>query len=850
MPKSKKSGTAPSEKAQVKSPEQWASGPVVAIGASAGGLAALERFFKSVPTDSGMAFVVVQHLSPTQASMLTDLLSHCAVIEVVEAAEGMVLQPNHAYVIPPNHYMAIREGELHLTELESGHRLPIDFFFRSLAADRGSHAGAVILSGTGSDGTQGAQAVKGEGGLVVVQTPETAEYAGMPGSVIATGQADYVLPPGEMPAALMSYFSHTPAAAGEALPAERHKELPAILALLRDRKGHDFSLYKNSTLIRRIRRRMAIHGIERYADYLRFVREQPEELDKLFREFLIQVSGFFRDREAFQALEREVVPKLFDGRARDDPVRIWVPGCSRGEEAYSIAILLQEYMDSVGESWPVQIFATDIDDRALNVGRTGRFPASVAADASPQRLRQFFTRRGDYYEVIKGIRQMLIFAEQDLIKDPPFSRLDLISCRNLLIYLNMDLQRRILPLFHYALNPGGYLFLGTSETVGSADDLFEPLNRSAKLYRRRGDAAARAHPFGIPPMPLQTGAASLTPTPVYGAQREQPDVGDLAQRTVLREYTTPFVVVDADNQIIYFHGRTGKFLEPPSGTPNTDVMRMAREELRTALRNVLHAARGQHREVRSNVMKVDGGSGEELVRFTARPLSGSGAPEGLLLVLLEELGGVTEKENIQVIQLSEQESERISFLEQELAHTREALQATIEELETSNEELQSSNEELQSSNEELQSSNEELETSREELQSVNEELHTVNAELESKVEELTRTNDDMNNLLASVDLGIIFLDPELRIQRFTPAATRIIPLIESDVGRPFNHLAHGLGHDHLEQDIRQVMTTLAQSERRIKDREGRVYLLRIRPYRTGDGRIGGAVLAFVDEAGQ
>ncbi|MBA1147933.1 PAS domain-containing protein [Ectothiorhodospiraceae bacterium WFHF3C12] len=822
--------------------------PVIALGASAGGLTALEHFLKAVPTDSGAAYVVIQHLAPTQTSRLTELLGQEARISVVEATEGCLLEPNHAYVIPPGRYIAIADGALHLTEMDSGYRLPIDFFLRSLAVERQDRAAAVILSGTGSDGTLGVQAVKGEGGIVAVQSPESAEYPGMPESAIATGQADFVLPPEDLSVALLGYFQHPLVPAGKSEPAERNRELMSILALLRDRKGHDFSLYKHSTLIRRIRRRMAIHGLERYGDYLRWVRERPEELDKLFRELLIQVSGFFRDAEAFRTLEDSVIPRLFEGRQRDEPVRIWVPGCSSGEEAYSIAILLQEYMDSVGESWPVQIFATDIDERALNIGRSGRFPASITADVSPQRLRQFFGRRGESFEVVKALRQMLIFAEQDLIKDPPFSRLDLISCRNVLIYMGPELQKRVLSLFHYALNPGGFLFLGTSETIGNADELFETVNRGAKLYRcRTGTAGRMAFPGGGSLFP-QPPAAMLTPTALAAARRETTDIGALAQRAVLQEYAAPFIVVDGDNQIQYFHGRTGKFLEPPSGAPSVNVIQMCREPLRPRMRSILHSARAERRAVRGSAVQIDGAGGEELVRLTARPLSTPGGPEGLILVLLEELGPLADQEHIEVAQLNEGDSERVTFLEQELAYTKEALQATIEELETSNEELKSSNEELQSSNEELQSSNEELETSREELQSVNEELHTVNAELESEVEALSRASDDMNNLLASTDLGIIFLDPHLRVERFTPAATRIVPLIESDIGRPFNHLAHGLGYQRLEQDIRQVMDTLAQLERRVEDQNGNAYVLRIRPYRTSDGRVSGAVLAFVDVA--
>ena len=443
--------------------------PVVALGASAGGLNALEKFFGAVSADSGMAYVVIQHLAPTQASMLTELLGRVAPLPVVEAEEGVKLQANHAYVIPPNRYMSIKHGKLHLTERGAeGRRLPIDLFLRDLAVDRGENAFAVILSGTGSDGTLGVQAVKGEGGVVAVQAPASADYAGMPGSAIATGQADFVLPPEEIPAALMGFRFSTAVSAGAqgegTVPAEQAPELPAIFALLRERKGHDFALYKGSTIIRRVRRRMAVHGIEDYATYLRFLREHGEELDKLYQELLIRVSRFFRDHEAFEGLERSVIPQLFEGRSVGAPVRVWVPGCSTGEEAYSIAMLLQEAMDGMGQNCPVQLFATDLDDKAIEIARAGRYPANICADISPSRLRRFFADHGKYYEIDKRLRQSVIFAEHSVIKDPPFSRLDLLSCRNLFIYLGSELQRRVLLLFHYALKPDGYLFLGVRRT--------------------------------------------------------------------------------------------------------------------------------------------------------------------------------------------------------------------------------------------------------------------------------------------------------------------------------------------------------------------------------------------------
>ena len=817
--------------------------PVVALGASAGGLNALEKFFGAVSPDFGMAYVVIQHLAPTQASMLTELLGRIAPLPIVEAKEGMKLQANHAYVIPPNHYMSIKHGELHLTERCEGHRLPIDLFLRELAVDQGENAFAVILSGTGSDGALGVQAVKGEGGVVVVQAPASAEYAGMPESAIATGQADFVLPPDEIPAALMGFRSSASVRAGaqgeETVPAERAPELPAIFALLRERKGHDFALYKISTVIRRVRRRMAVHGIEDYVTYLRFLREHGEELDKLYQELLIRVSDFFRDPEAFAALERLVIPRLFERRLVGEAVRVWVPGCSTGEEPYSIAMLLQEAMDGRGQRYPIQLFATDIDNKALETARAGRYPANIRADISPSQLRRFFVEHGGHYEIDKSLRQMVIFAEQSVIKDPPFSQVDLLSCRNLFIYMSSELQRRVLLLFHYALKPDGFLFLGNSESIGTADDLFEPLDGKHKIYVRRDDSFARAHFLGMP------GGAGVhqrsAPRPEPGAARQKLTIGELAQRVVLRDCTPAFVVVDQNNEIVYFHGRTGRFLEPPSGVPNLDVLQMARTELRSPMRSVLHRVRKEGALVRGGAVKVSTDGRDALVRLMATPLSESDAPEGLALIQLEELGPVEEQAAIEFVERSAEESERVMQLEQELAQTKDALQTTIEELETANEELQSSNEELQSSNEEL-------ETSREELQSVNEELHTVNAELESKVEALSQVNDDVSNLLASTDLGIVFLDPEFRVQRFTQAATRVIPLIEADIGRPLKDLAHGLVYAEVTQDMEEVMRTLVPKERHVKARDNRWFLLRIRPYRTSDGRISGTVLAFFDVA--
>ena len=845
--------------------------PIVGIGASAGGLAAFEAFFSGMPAgaDPGMAFVLVQHLDPNHKSILTDLIRRYTRMQVFEVEDGMRVQPNCAYIIPPNRDMAFLGGELQLMEPSAprGLRMPIDFFFRSLAQDQHERAIAIVLSGTGSDGTLGVRAIKGEGGMVMVQNPDSTEYDGMPRSAIATGLVDYELPPAEMAAQVISYVEHAfgkPPRPASIPQTKTENDLKKIFVLLRNQSGHDFSQYKTSTVLRRIDRRMAVHQIDALERYIKFLQATPGEVDALFRDLLIGVTSFFRDREAFQALEEQIIPRLFSGRHLDGAIRVWVPGCSTGEEAYSLAILLTEFQEALKQSFTVHIFATDIDSQAITAARAGIYPASVATDLSAERLARFFTPEpdGSAYRIHKSIRDMLVFSEQDVIKDPPFSKLDLISCRNLLIYMTGDLQKKLMPLFHYALNPGGFLFLGTSETVGEFNDLFETIERKAKLYQRKDNLFITPRPaLGIFHSPLRGAEAVYPPAASKPAGQAKLPLRAITEQALLDHVALAAALVTAQGNILYLHGRTGEFLEPaPGEAGQSNILKMAREGLQRDLTISLHKAVHQD-VVRCPGLRVKTNGDYSMVDLTIRQISafhvsleGAAVPQGgdapLYLVVLEKAHpinaalvapapeGAVENPSLEV---------RISALQQELRAKEEYLQTANEELETSNEELKSANEEMQSVNEELQSTNEELETSKEELQSVNEELATVNAELQAKVIDLSRANNDMNNLLAGTGIATIFVDHSLRIMRFTPAANRIINLIQSDIGRPVGHILTNLAsYDTLLEDTQSVLNTLIPKELEVKTTTGVWYSMRIQPYRTLDNVIEGAVLTFVN----
>jgi two-component system CheB/CheR fusion protein len=838
--------------------------PIVGIGASAGGLAAFEAFFSAMPadTDPGMAFVLVQHLDPNHKSILSDLIKRYTRMQVYEVQDGMMVQPNCAYIIPPGRDMAFLGGTLQLLEPAAprGRRLPIDFFFRSLASDQHERAICIVLSGTGSDGSLGVRMVKGEGGMVMAQSPESTDYDGMPRSAIATGLVDYILALADMPAQLISYavraFSKVPLQVKPSTP-KVEDNLKKICILLRDQTGHDFSQYKQNTLIRRVERRMAVHQIERPEDYLRYLRQTPAEAQALFRDLLIGVTNFFRDPEAFAILETQVIPQLFTDKPDGSLVRVWICGCATGEEAYSIAILLQEHIETLKRTFKVQIFATDIDSLAIEQARTGVYSANIATDLSPERLARFFSQEpgGGAYRIQKVIRDLLIFSEQDVIKDPPFSKIDLISCRNLLIYLNGELQKKLIPLFHYALNPKGVLFLGTSESVGDFGSLFLTLDRKQKIYRRREDLPGLARP------PLERFVPSLTEKAHRGRGERVEPVGLnlrlLTEHTLLAHYAEIGVLINGLGDILHIYGRTGKYLEPAAGDAGMNILTMARKGLRPALTTALYKVVTRKEPVTHSGLRVKTNGEFTTVDLSLRPAIGSGGASlpDMFLVILKESSvspaapdvGSTAADADGPVEIVTRENRRIAALEQELRNKDECLHSTLEEMETSNEELKSANEEMQSVNEELQSTNEELETSKEELQSVNEELATVNAELQNKVVDLSRANNDMNNLLAGTGIAMLFVDHQLRIVRFTPSATEMINLIQSDIGRPVAHIVSNLAnYNRLVADVQAVLNDLAPCEVEVQTRKGTWFLMRIRPYRTLENVIEGAVITFTD----
>ncbi|MDD2301966.1 MAG: chemotaxis protein CheB [Eubacteriales bacterium] len=822
--------------------------PIVGIGASAGGLEALEGFFAAMPDDGNMAFVVIQHLSPTYKSIMGEILQKHTRMPIFEVQDGMKVAPNCIYLNPSDKDVVIINRTLQLMEPPDAQRVrfAIDVFFRSLADDQGEKAVCIILSGTGSDGTLGLKAVKGVGGMAMVQEQGQAQYNGMPQSAIKTGLVDFILPVERMPGELIKFIYHPAIAhAGKAVPLETQFQNHArkVFALIRSATGHDFSNYKQTTLHRRITRRMAVHQIEGIEGYIKYLQRSPAEVELLFKEMLIGVTGFFRDTEAFGVLADKILPDMMAKKPPDAPLRVWVPGCATGEEAYSIAMLMVETMETLNKTTTVQIFASDLDAEAIDFARVAIYPENIAGDMSPERLRRFFIKDGDAYQAKKQIREMVLFAAQNLIKDPPFSRLDLICCRNVLIYMNSVLQKKIIPLFHYTLLPEGVLFLGSSESIGEFGDLFKPLNAKWKIFSRRESTISRTC-NALPPF-FETRVSPLQPPkkePVGGI-----DVARLAEKVVLDQYAFPAVVLNEKHEILYFIGSTDRFLTPPTGEPNFNIIQMAREGLRHKLSAAIRQSDKEKRPVVVEGLSVKHSGGFRAVDVIVRPLGEQAASPGLRMVVFKERPAVEKAARKKTARQADESLDlRIADLEQELQSTREYLQTTIEQSQTSNEELKSMNEELQSVNEELQSANEELETSKEELQSTNEELVTVNAELQNKVEELTRVTSDINNLLAGTDIGTIFLDNGLRIKRFTPAITDIFHLIGSDIGRPIRDIVCNLQYDALAQDAKAVLETLNPKERELLTRDGNWHLMRIMPYRTLDDLIDGVVIIFVD----
>jgi two-component system CheB/CheR fusion protein len=822
--------------------------PIVGIGASAGGLEALEQFLRRVPAGNGMAFVIVQHLDPTHKGIMPELLQRATGMKVIQIKDRTKVRPDCVYVIPPNKDMSILHGVLHLLEPAAprGLRLPIDFFLRSLAQDQQEHSIGVILSGMGSDGTLGLRAIKENAGVVLVQEPATAKFDGMPRSAIDAGLADIVAPVDELPGKIIAYLQRTPLIARTevALEDKTQSALEKAVILLRAHTGHDFSLYKRNTLYRRIERRMGIHQINKMAAYVRYLQENSQELDLLFKELLIGVTNFFRDPAAWEQLRTQAIPTLLANRSPGRALRAWVPGCSTGEEAYSLAIVFKEALEQANpkDNFALQIFATDLDRDTIDKARQGVFPANIAADVSEERLRRFFAKEERGYRVRKEIREMVIFAPQNLIMDPPFTKLDILSCRNLLIYLTPDVQKKLIPLFHYSLSPGGILFLGSAETIGGCTDLFAPLSGKSRLFRRT-ESALRPEPVEFP--------SSFNSGPPTGpearpAPKTPASLQSLADQLVLQRYAPPAVLANDKGDIFYISGRTGKYLEPAAGKANWNLFAMAREGLRYELAGAFQKALRQKESVTLHGLKVGTNGGDQFVDVTIRRLEEPGPLQGLLMIVFTDVAAPVAAKAASRPPKPYARSTQVAKLEQELRQVHAEARATHEEMQTAQEELRSANEELQSTNEELQSTNEELNTSKEEMQSLNEELQTVNAELQAKLDELSRTSNDMKNLLNSTDIATLFLDNDLNVRRFTPQATKIIKLIPADVGRPITDLASELCYPELTEDAREVLQTLASAEKQIGARGGRWFTVRIMPYRTLDDRIDGVVITFSD----
>lgn len=823
---------------------------IVGIGASAGGLEALEQFLRQVPEKSGAAFVIVQHRDPHHKDMLVELLQRCTPMHVVTVTDGLHIEPDHVYVSPANRDLSLLHGTLHLVLQTSPHglNLPIDYFFRAMAEDQYERSIGVVLSGMGSDGSLGIRAIKEKGGAVFVQDPAVAQFDGMPRSAIETGVADVIASADDLPHRIMAYLQHTTFISR---PVAHYEDkvggsLEKVFVLLRAQTGNDFSLYKRSTIYRRTERRMGLHQIDSVAHYVRFLRENPREVELLFKELLIGVTSFFRDPTAWEHLKNEVMPALLASRPTGGVLRAWVPGCSTGEEAYSMAMIFREALDPLKAITNVtlQIFATDLDRDAIERARLGSYPDNIAADVSPERLRRFFVKEEFGYRVTKEIREMVVFAPQNLIMDPPFTKLDILSCRNLLIYLSSELQKKLIPLFHYSLNPGGILFLGSAETIGVYSNLFSPLDVKARIYRCLDETVSTI------PVDFPASKGHFLPTvgdvdPDSGApgKSSPPNLQLLVDRVIVQRFSPIGVLCSEKGDILYVSGRSGKYLEPAVGRANLNIFAMARAGLRYELSSAFSAALREDSVITVPRVKIGTNGGTQIIDLTVQKLNEPKELRGTVLVIFTDVHA----QHSPAKQITTRdEASRIGELEEDLQRAREEVQTTREEMQTSQEELKSTNEELQSTNEELQSTNEELTTSKEEMQSLNEELQTVNHELQAKVDELSRSNNDMKNLLNSTDIATLFLDGELRVRRFTPPTTRIIKLIPGDTGRRITDLASELNYPNLAEDAREVLRTLIFKEKQVATWDGRWFSVRIMPYRTLENVIDGVVITFTD----
>jgi chemotaxis protein methyltransferase CheR/two-component system CheB/CheR fusion protein len=821
--------------------------PIVGIGASAGGLEALEVFFSHVPATCGIAFIVIQHLDPTRKGIMPELLQRITPMKVRQASNRMKVKSNCVYVIPPNKDLSILHGVLFLLDpvIARGLRLPIDFFFRSLADDQHERAIGVILSGMGSDGTVGLRAIKDNAGLAVVQSAESASFDSMPRSAIDAGLADIIAPVEELPGHIMAFMEQTPgtvlADPESILELHSKSALEQVVILLRERTGNDFSQYKTNTIYRRIERRMRLHQIKPIRLYVGYLRENPQELDLLFKELLIGVTQFFRDSEVWEQLKSTVLATVFDKYPKGKACRAWVTACSTGEEAYSLAMTFMDALDEakINAPFSLQIFATDLDEDAVNIARRAHYPSNIEADVSAQQLARYFVKDDSGYRVNKMIREMVIFAPQNIIMDPPFTKLDILTCRNLLIYLGPQLQKRLIPLFHYALISQGILLLGNAETIGSFSTLFTPINEKARIFSC-ADAPAQLRDVDFPTRTFPI--VYLQKDEFEGNQAMTRPISNLqtqADQVLLQHYSPAAVLVNAEGDVLYINGRTGKYLEPAAGKANWNIHAMAREELQHEISQGMKQAQGQDEPVHISNLTIDSKGIRQSLNLTVQAITKPKALSDLLMVVFTDVvtpaklprrkRGAAEKESLA-----------------ELQETQLEIHTLREQMQSSQEELKSANEELQSTNEELQSTNEELTTSKEEMQSMNEELQSINAELQSKVDDLSWINNDMKNLLESTEIATVFLDSKLHVRRFTNHATRLFKLIQSDLDRPLSDIVTELDYADLQQDAKEVLRTLVFVEKQVEAKGARWFKARIMPYRTQEDMIAGVVITFTE----
>src|SRR5437016_637579 len=843
----------PSRAGAAATPPSKHAFPIVGIGASAGGLEAFSELLSNLPVEPTMAFVLIQHLDPKHPSILSDILSRTTRMSVVEAKHGMRVEPGHVYVMPPNARMTIAGEVLHLGPRsdDRGPQLPIDHFLRSLAEDLGSRAIGVILSGSASDGALGLKAIKAEGGTTFAEAPQSAKFDSMPRSAVASGAVDFVLPPKAIAQELTRigrhpYLGQTRAAPSPEAPASGPDAFDEILRKLREKSGIDFMLYRQTTIRRRIARRMMIHGLDTLEGYLGYLEAHPSQVHALYNDLLVNVTRFFRDPEAFRVLQRSVFPRILKQRPADAPIRVWAPGCSTGEEAYSLAIVLLESLGDADGIVPIQLYGSDVSETAVVKARAGIYPDNIELDVAGARLRRFFVKVDGQHQVRKAVRELCVFARHNLATDPPFSKMDLIVCRNVLIYLEPELQKRVLSIFHYALKDPGFLMLGVAETVGPLADFFSIVDKKYRVYAKK--PTSRRFDLGLISLEQRLEKIGRTARRTGEAGGGPLDLLQEVDRILLSKYAPAGVLVNEAAEILQFRGHTSPYLEPAPGQASLNLLKMAREGLLMELRVAIDKARKQNAPVRRERLSIKQDGGSVQVTLEVIPMRGP-ARERNYLVLFERVppsmpGSTTPSATLRPKRTAT--ARQIENLRQELTATKEFLQSIIQEREAANEELQAANEELQSSNEELQSTNEELETAKEELQSVNEELTTVNEELQQRNAELSQVNNDLNNLFAGISIPIIMLGGDGRIRRFTPTAGKVLSLIPADLGRPIGDIRLNPDLSDLEQVCKHVIDTATVAEREVRDRDGRWYSLRVRPYETADNQIDGTVITLTD----